>query len=248
MCRPPFSSVPVIATVAMSLLFPWPLHAQETKQGWSGRVQASYARTSGGTRTQTLSGRADLRHESSENRRYLTGTGLLGRAGGRETANRWSIVARHESDMTDRFFVYAATSFLEDRFSGYTYRFTIGPGVGYYLLKSLEHQLKIRAGLDYSLNQVEPPDEHSDSYLSGRLAGEYQWQIRPNLRFRQTATYLPSLRDKDVYFLNSDSSLEVRISALLSLSVSLVLNYKNETPNGATHLDSTSLTSLVLTF
>ncbi|MHB8763697.1 MAG: DUF481 domain-containing protein, partial [Deferrisomatales bacterium] len=54
--------------------------------------------------------------------------------------------------------------------------------------------------------------------------------------------------DADVYFANSETSLEVKMSENLALGLSYLLSYQHEPPAGSKATDRTFLTSLVVTF
>ncbi|MBE0617574.1 MAG: DUF481 domain-containing protein [Proteobacteria bacterium] len=214
--------------------------------GLKGRAEASYVRTSGNTDAQTLAGKLSGSYEEGANRYFLKGSILFAKAEGDETSNRWLAEGRYERGLTDRLFAFAEAGYLKDKFAGFDSKVYFGPGVGYEIAKTERHLLKALASLLYTWDNY--ADDGTDSYATGKLAGDYTWQVLENLKFRQYAEYLVSLEDANMYFVNTDTGLEVKVNSNLSLGVSYLTNYQNEPSGDAKHADRTFLTSLIVDF
>ncbi len=223
------AALPVVAVAASLLAVPAAAaegSPEKASKGWKFRAEGSYVRTTGNTDTQTMGAVVDASREveGDANRYYAKGKALFAENDGDQTANRWFAEGRYERGFTERFFGFLTASYLKDKFSGYEYRFNVGPGVGYELVKTERHRLKGLLGVLWSHDEFE---EGSDSYAMGKATLDYAWQIRENLKFKQLLDYQASFRDADVFFVKSETALEVKINALLSLGVGYIVSYQN---------------------
>jgi putative salt-induced outer membrane protein len=244
--------LPVVVVIASLLAVPAASAedgtVEEAPGGWKFRAEGSYVRTTGNTDTQTLGAVVDASREveGDVNRYYAKGKALFAESDGDQTANRWFAEGRYERGFTERFFGFLTASYLKDKFSGYEYRFNAGPGLGYELVKTERHRLKGLLGVLWSHDEFEQGG--SDSYAMGKATLDYAWQIRENLKFKQLVDYQASLQDSDVFFLKSETALEVKINTFLSLGVGYIVSYQNEPPADADETDTAFLTSLIVDF
>jgi len=133
----------------------------------------------------------------------------------RETANRMNVDLRWERLFTERSFAFLTGGYQRDRFSGYAYRWSGGPGLGYDFIRSERHELKGLVSLLYYYNRIE--EGGIDNYGTMKAETYYQWNIAENLRFKESeesVSYIVDLADRETYFLNSETSLEVRRSPI----------------------------------
>ncbi len=218
---------------------------------WKVRSELSYVQTTGNTDNQTLAGKIEASADATPNRYFAKAKGLYGKTGGDVTSSSWTAGARYERAITERFFAFVAADYLKDTFSGYDMRVTVGPGAGYDFLKTDAHTLKGLLSVLYvqeNLHAVPEPTDDEESYAAGKAEGNYAWQITENLKFKQNADISISFDDTDVYFVNSETALEAKLSDKLSLGIGYIVNYQNQPAGGAEHTDTTFLTSLVIDF
>jgi putative salt-induced outer membrane protein len=216
---------------------------------WKTRIELSYVTASGNTDTQTLSGKLGAKKEEEIHRYYLKGTVLNAEGRGEETANKLLLDGRWERVLRERLFGFVTASYLKDEFSGYDYRMAGGPGLGYDLVRTEEHKLKCLISAVYSYDKFSEDDKSSDSYISRKVAIEYEWQVLQNLRFKENADYLVSFEDTDKYFINSETALEVKVDGSVSFGVSYTIAYQNKPPfPDIEHTDKVFLVSLIIDF
>ncbi len=217
--------------------------------GWKSRAELSYTRTGGNSDTEALAGKLETGLDAGANRYAAKASGLYGETEGDQTASRWTAEGRYERLLTERLFGFLSVGYLKDTFAGYDTRLEVGPGVGYDVLKLPDHDLKVMLGVLWNYDNFANGDEGSDTYLSGKAAGDYEWRISEGLTFKQYLDYSVSFDDTDVYFINSESSLAVQMAENLALGVSYIVNYQNQPPApGADHVDTKFMTSLVVDF
>ena len=216
---------------------------------WKTRIEFSYVTASGNTDTQTLSGKLDAKKEEEIHRYYLKGTVLHAEERGEETANKLLLDGRWERVLREKLFGFVTASYLEDKFSGYDYRMAGGPGLGYDLVRTEEHKLKCLISAIYSSDKFSEDHKSSDSYISGKAAIEYEWQVLRNLRFKENADYLVAFEDTDKYFINSETALEVKVNGSVSLGVSYAVAYQHRPPSpDIEDTDRIFFTSLIVDF
>jgi len=202
-------------------------------------------RTSGNVNTQTLSEKAEVKREGKVNRFYFKNSALYATQEEKETANRLDFALRWERLFTERLFTFLTGGYQRDRFSGYTYRWNGGPGLGYDFLRTPAHELKGLVSLLYYYNRLE--QNGVDNYGTLKVEAYYQWSILENLRLKETISYLVDLADTRTYFLNSETSLEVRINSFASLGVGYRIVYQNRPPSPEVkRTDTTFSTSLIV--
>ncbi len=219
----------------------------KNKKIWSVHIELSYVRTSGNVNTQTLSEKSEVKREGKVNRFYLKNSALYATQEGKETANRFNVSGRWERLFTERFFGFLTTGYERDKFSGYEYKFNGGPGIGYDFLKTEKHELKGLLSVLYYYNKIEK--NGVDNYATLKAEFYYQWNIRENLRLKENANYITNLSDTQTYFINSDTSLEVKINKFLSLGIGYKIAYQNKPPESSLKkTDTTFLTSLIVDF
>lgn len=226
----------------------------ETKErrdvtAWKTRIEFSYINTSGNTDTQTLGGKLGLDRAGRLNRLFIKGNILYSENKDEETANRWSLDSRWERTVTERLFGFLSAGYLDDKFSGYDYRITVGPGLGYDLLNTKVHQLKGLVSILYEYERFIEEGKDPDSYASGKTAINYVWHILENLRLKENADYSVSFEDMDKYFINAETTFEIKINTYLSLGMSYLIAYQNLLPSDdIKHTDTTFLTTLIIDY
>jgi len=226
-------------------------YAEEKKEesGWKTHVEFSYVEASGNTDTESLAGKIEIKNEEEINRYFLKGNILYAKNNDQETSNKFLVEGRWERRFTEKIFGFLNGNYLRDKFSGYEYRVSGGPGLGYEIIKTETHQLKgLVSGL-YYYDRFSKGTKNLDSYATGKAAVHYLWQILDNLKFKENTDYLISFKDGDKYFINSETAIEVKIKGNVSLGVSYVVNYQNMLPSPELkHIDTTFITSLVMDF
>jgi putative salt-induced outer membrane protein len=237
-----------ILAAGVLLLLHQAAHAAEEKkkEGWQTHAELGYVKTGGNTDTQNLAAKLATKLEADKNRYLLSGGGLFAETDGTQTTNKIFGAGRYDRFLTERMFGFLAADYLKDKFSGYNYRFGIGPGLGYDIIKTNEHKLTGLVGVIYNYDKFS--DGMSDPYWAGRAGIDYAWQILKNLKFKQIATYNVSFKDTKTWFIDSETGLEAKISSNLSLGLSYLVNYKNHPPGDFKKTDTTFLTSVIVDF
>ncbi|MBK3332801.1 DUF481 domain-containing protein [Persephonella atlantica] len=209
--------------------------------------ELSYVKTSGNSKTETFATKLEVLKVYIKNR--LTGKGefLYGKTNNTENTNKLYLLGRWERLFNEKLFGFLQGDYLKDKFSGYDYRTVWSAGIGYDIIKTEKHYLKGLISIGYTFEDFKTGG--SNDYTTGTAELDYTWQILENLKFKEEFRYRTNLEDTNVYFVNSDSSVQVKINAHFSLGVGYKIAYQNRPPSpGIKKTDTTFLTSLIVDF
>ena len=221
--------------------------ASEGKKDWKFHSELSYVKTSGNSKAETFAAKAEATKTVEKNRFTAKASGLYAKSDGSETASRWYILGRWDRTITDRMFWFLQGDLLNDKFAGFQYRTVWLGGVGYDILKTKKHYLKGLASIGYAYQKYEAGG--SDNYPTASIDLNYVWQILDNLKFKEDFNYQTSLSDMELFYVNSDTSLQVKINTHFSLGVGLRIAYQNTPPaENIKKTDTTFLTSLIIDY
>ncbi|MBN2102848.1 DUF481 domain-containing protein [bacterium] len=238
-------------TIQMFVLFMFCVflngHTEEAE--WKGDVGLSYVATSGNTGIQTFSSNVSTEGGIRTIRCQIKGNYLITKDSRIEKANRLHINARFEKIITAGLFGFLESSYARDKYSGYTYRASLGPGVGYDIIQSDYHQLKGLISSLYYFDKYSVGDVTRDRYSTAKSELSYQWKMRENVTFEGSGNCLVNLENHRKYFLHTETALNVSINNRLAVGISYQVNYQNKPPsNEVRKTDTTFMTSLIIRF
>ena len=222
-------------------------------QGFAGekkiatRFELSYAQTSGNTETENISGNFSLEGQFQKNKYIVRSGYLMAKNNHTESANKFNAEIRYERVFTDRVFGFIESSYLRDRFSGYEYRFSTGPGFGLVVVQKKKHELKTLLSGRYDFEKGSVGVSETSSYASAKLAVEYTGKIREHITLKGKTDYLTSVEEIEKYYIDVETALEVALSDQLSIGLRYLVNYQNQVPAlGIKKTDTAFLTSLIV--
>ena len=143
--------------------------------------------------------------------------------------------------LSPKTFAYVDGSVLYDDVALIDYRATLGPGLGFYLLKNDKRQLSLEAGPSYVWEKV---DGASNDYLALRFAERYSCQATKTAKLVQSLEYLPEAEDFDNYLLTAEIGVEAAMNDHLSLRVGLQDKYDSTPAAGAERNDLSLIAGL----
>ncbi|HEX4119162.1 MAG TPA: DUF481 domain-containing protein [Verrucomicrobiae bacterium] len=156
---------------------------------------------------------------------------IQGEGNSQETADsdRGSVQDNHS--FTDHFYGYLRVEGLHDGIADIQYRLSIGPGVGYYLIKNKTLDLSVEGGPGYITEKL---GDQYENYAILRAAQALHYQISAHAKLWETLEVLPQANDLDNYILNAEIGVEAALNKSNKLALRTVLDdaYDNEPAAG----------------
>ena len=108
--------------------------------------------------------------------------------------------------LSERFYVGLRADFNYDGIANLSYRVTVSPLAGYYLIKEARTSLAFEAGPSVVFEKYQ--NQSSDTYAGLRLAERFEHKLTDTTKIWQSATYVPQLdRWTEKYLLTFEAAL-----------------------------------------
>ncbi|MFH1943418.1 MAG: DUF481 domain-containing protein [bacterium] len=229
------------------LMFLTGVYGQEKKRDI--QLELSYVKTGGNTDTETFSSKLDAEGTGLGNRYFLTGMLLRTKDDGKEKTNNFTSGLRIERTLSGRLFAFIGIHFIRDRFEGYEYRFSVGPGMGFDILRGERHTMKGLCSILYYRDKTIIQASDFNVFASLKPSLQYEWKIKKDVIFKNHLGYNWSLKQREKYFVFMENSLQIGLSGRISIGIGYLLKYQNLVPAPEIKKTDTSLlTSLIVHF
>lgn len=205
-----------------------------------------FVKTGGNTDLTTLSLAEKVEYAATERLALQQTLGwVLGRTEGEESANQLLAGVRGSYVIAGGLSAYAGANYYKDRFAGVSKRFDESFGLGYQVLKTDRHDLKVEAGIGFF--HESPLTGPTDNFTAGRAAGGYKYSFGAKAYLQQQAEYLPNFDNTGDFRVTSESSLVAPLNSVLALKVGYLVRHRGEPPTGFDKTDTTFRTSIQVT-
>jgi putative salt-induced outer membrane protein YdiY len=196
---------------------------------WDVSVAAGVTVTKGNSDTElfTLTGRADKKWDANEI--HLGLDAAYGEDQGEKNNESVRAVGQYNRLFTDRWYVYARAEGLHDAIADVEYRFTVGPGVGYYFIKSTNTTLNVDGG-PAVVFEKEGPNERS--YFTVRVGEKLEHKFNDRVRIWEAVEFLPQVDHFENYIINGEAGVESALSKSWALRFVLQDTYDNRPAPG----------------
>lgn len=218
---------------------------QEEQIRWDKSASFGLTLTRGNSETLLATANFQADRKGSENELSFGGTATYGENSGTANAQFLRGFGQYNRLFNDKMFGYLRLDALHDDIADVNIRMTVGPGIGYYVLKDDVATLTLEAGGAYV---YEEQGGISDSYASIRLAERYTRKLNENANFWQSAEFLPQIDDFENFNLLVEVGIESKITDNLSLRAVLQDNYDNQPALGRDSNDLRLITGISYTF
>lgn len=142
-------------------------------------------------------------------------------------------------------FGYLRADGLHNDITDVDYRFTVGPGLGRYLIKRKQTTLTVESGATFLWERVAGIE---NDYVAVRFAERFEHKFNDRVRVWQSAEFLPAVEDFSDYVLDSEAGIDSALSKSLSLRVYLQDTYDSEPAPGRKPNDLRLVSALVVKF
>jgi putative salt-induced outer membrane protein YdiY len=196
----------------------------EKKYPWESSVSVGLTLTRGNS--QTLLFNADfLTQKKTPADEFMFGLGgAYGNQNSTVDVNNYKAFGQWNHLFNERFYSYVRADALRDLIADLDYRFTIGPGVGYYLIKGTNTFLAAEAGGTYEIEHLGTTE---DSFATVRLAERFEHKFNNHARIWQNVEFLPEADKFDNYVVNFEIGLEASLTKAFSLKTFLDDTYQH---------------------
>lgn len=145
----------------------------------------------------------------------------------------------------ERLFGYLRADALHDGISDVSYRVTLSPGVGYYLIKEKDTKLAAEVGPGVIFEKRSGVEK---TYATLRIAERFEHKFSDRARIWESAEFLPQLTHFENFIVNAEVGVGASLSKHLELSVVLQDNYVNQPAVGRKSNDLKLITGITYKF
>lgn len=212
-------------------------------QGWDGEGQAGFGLTSGNTRE--LSGVVGLsvKKEGLQMRHKFEALADYLRTNDVTTREKFAASYSLDYLLREGFYAYGIVGWEQDRFAGYSSRFTESFGVGIRAINRKDMTLDLDAGP--ALRQTMFTDGPGTSEVGPRASINYKWLLSPTMTFTEVASIISA--DGRMTFI-ANSGFTSKITKSLSGRLSVNVQSESNRPEGSKPTDTATRATLVYEF
>ena len=196
-----------------------------TKYPWASSISAGFALTRGNSHTLLYSGDFKTAKKTPNNEYMLGAGGAYGSQDSKDNVNNYHGFGQWNHLFTERLYDYVRADAQRDVIADLDYRFNLGPGFGYYLIKQTNTTLAAEAGVGY---QYEHLGGSYNSFATLRLAERFEHKFNDRARVWQSVELIPQVDEFDNYVLNFEVGIETTITKSFSLKICLDDSYQNQ--------------------
>lgn len=218
----------------------------KVKYSWNSSVSAGLTLTRGNSDTMLFT--ADfLTQKKTPFDEYKIGMdAAYGSQQGSETVNNYKAFTQWNHLFTDRFYGYLRVDGLRDIIADVNYRATIGPGLGYYLIKTTNMTFSVEGGGAFEAQRLD--NSGDDTFATLRLSDQFEYKLNDRVRIWQNAEILPQVDKFDNYIVNFEIGIEAALTKSFSLKSYLDDSYDNRPAPGKLKNDAKLVTAVSYKF
>lgn len=210
---------------------------------WTGQIQAGGFRSTGSTSEIGISANVSIKRTGLQWSHKLSASADYRRANGVTSRERYTAGYEPRYEFDPRGFVYGLAQFERDPSIGYAERYTMSAGIGYKVIVSKPLDLALDVGP--SVRRANYVTGENETELGARASMDLVWRLSPTLKFKQVAS---GYAERDVYTLNSLTSIETKVGTRWSAAFSYNIQYESETLLSARDFDTLSRLTLTYDF
>jgi putative salt-induced outer membrane protein len=206
------------------------------KNPWETTAAAGFTLTRGNSQTLLGSLTLDSRRKWNKNEvSFGIGAGY-GKDHDVENTEFVTAFGQYNRLFTERFYAGFRASYNYDGIADLSYRVTVGPLAGYYLVKATNTTLSVEAGPSVVFEKFQNQSENT--YLGLRLAERFEQKLSATTKFWQSVSYVPEV-DKwsEKYIITGEAGIDAAINKQWSLRVVFQNIYDSQPANGRQHND-----------
>ena len=213
---------------------------------WTGEVLLGTDLAFGAKDRELYSGRLKLNYVKMPLRNSLDYLFTYGRTDGELSANRMDGTMKTDYDLNPRVYLYSLAAAGYDEIRKIDWRYEVGPGSGYQLVKRTNFVFRVEGGFQYQVQNFE--GNRQDDIFYHRLAEELKWNIGALFTFDEKAEFLPEFTDFSEYRFRVEANLRYWLRSNLSLNFTVINLYDTMSAPGVGQNDLQLRSSIGLKF
>lgn len=226
------------------------LATQGFTNGWEGEAALGATFTTGNTDQQGASGKIDLVKQGLTWRHRLFAEADFQESDGERTRERYGASYQADHRFSPRFYTFGFVGWENDRFAGFSRRFTESAGFGWIAAERPRLRLALEGGpalrqTRFVFDELEPDADRSRNELSVRGKTNLRWTIVGDLIFTEDAGFIVG-SGNDTLFANS--ALTTKLVGSLSTRLSFDVKHETDPPDDRVKTDTVTRASLVYKF
>jgi putative salt-induced outer membrane protein YdiY len=220
---------------------------------WSGDISLGVTSTHGNTRTESMSGSANLRKRTKKDRTQLSADYAKGQQEDPDTGEKvttedwWRARAKYDYFFTKKLYGYLDGRYEKDSIAALDRRVIVGSGAGYQWIESDEMNFSTEAGLA-SLYEKFDNQTESNSEISAQLGYHFDKKLAGKVKFMHDLTYYPSLGQFSDYFLTSTAEVRANFTRSMFTNFKVILDYDSTPAIGKGSTDTKYILGVGVSF
>lgn len=226
--------------------------AAPAQADWTGKGEAGLVLSSGNTETETANARLNLAREKGHWKNQFGLAGLYASDDVGATAQRWEVFGQSDYNFTPKDFWFGAARYEQDEFSGFEYQATVSAGLGRKFINTDVTRFIGTAGVGYKFLETRDAFDEVTGVLLEEGEADREGVFRATLDFDHKFTQTTAAIDKfiveagaDNTFVQNDIALQVKMNAVLALSVGYSVRHNTDPPIGFEKTDTLTTVNLV---
>lgn len=195
---------------------------------WSGSVSIGAGLQSGNTERTSVSVSAEATRRTDIDRYSLRCLFNYAEEDDSVTARNTYGSGKYDYFFTKKYYGYLGVELMNDRYKDLKLRTVIGPGVGYQVWEDAVKFLLFEVGISYFSEDLEKGGD--DDRVTGRLAGNFRYNIRQRVLFSDQLMAYPNLEDSGEYQLRNEASLSSPLASGWSLKLDHIYERDSDPP------------------
>jgi len=236
------------------------VRAEDTEKPWERSAAVGMTYTTGNSDTLLFTGALKGQKIWATDELRLALTGAYGKDNNHEVNNETlDGNAQYNHLFTEHLYSAVLVDVLHDGIAALTYRLTVGPSAGYYIIKNDKTKFSGEVGGAYVQEKHEsvrlsdgPPvvsaNDYTSRYFTLRVADHFEHKISDTSKVWQMTEWLPKVDDFSKYLLNTEVGIEAAMTKALALRLVGIHRYDSQPAQGRKNYDLSLVTSLAYKF
>jgi putative salt-induced outer membrane protein YdiY len=201
-----------------------PAAAPKEPPKWERSASLGVTVTSGNTDTLLFTGNVVGTRKWDQNELALGADFTYGEVDSKKNTDSQHGFAQYNRLFTERWYGYGRVDALRDAVADVDYRFTLGPGIGYYFIKNEKTLLRLEGGPSYILEKV---GGREDDYLALRIGERFEHKFSATTRIWQSFEFLPQVDDFKNFIMVGEIGVGAALTKTLELRAIIQDTYDN---------------------